>query len=103
MNKLAVLDDNLKYKHIEIFENKVIYLGYDLGATKTERTILHALIENPKKPLSAEELVDLLPFEISKEGITFHICSINAKAKAIGERKIIKNIVKIGYFLNEEM
>lgn len=103
MNGLDILEDIIQYKHLSIVDKRVIYLGYDLGATKTEREILRALIESRESPLSAEEISKRASLEMSKENITYHICSINNKAKLIGNRNLIKNIVKIGYFLNEEM
>ena len=103
MDKFEIIEDILQYKHLSIFENKVIYLGYDIGATKTERAILQTLIQNTKSPLSAEELPSLSGLEMTKENVTYHISSINHKAKLIGNRILIKNIVKKGYFLNEEM
>ena len=48
MDKFEIIEDILQYKHLSIFKNKVIYLGYDIGATKTEQAILQTLIQNTK-------------------------------------------------------
>ena len=99
------IDLYLHYKHLYLNPNKneVIFLGYNLNTTKTEYSILRALMENTRSPLSAEEISHITSSELSKENIAFHISNINNKAKIIGNRPLIKNITKNGYFLNEEM
>ena len=94
-----------RFKHLTVAEddNFVVLLGYRLVLTKTEYLILKALIKSEQSPLSAEQIADLSGIELSKENIAFHISSINTKAKSISGRLLIKNIVKNGYFLSEEM
>ena len=96
---------DLKYKHLLISgnENLIILLGYKLNLTKTEYLILKALIKNPSTPLSAEDISEEICFILSKENLCYHISNINHKAKTISNRLLVKNIAKIGYFLNEEM
>ena len=60
-------------------------------------------MENPKKILSAKDFCRLLGVELSKQNIAYHVFGINSKAKAIGNRVLIKNMAKIGYFLNDKM
>ena len=102
---LKQIDLYLSYKllYINPRKNEIIFLGYNLNTTKTEYAILRALIENTKSPLPAEKLISLTSLDMSKENLAFHISNINNKAKIIGNRQLIKNIAKIGYFLNEEM
>ena len=97
--------DYLKYKHLYLLpeEEAFIYLGYRLKLTKSEYKILYALIQSPKKPISAEQIALQCELEYNKENVVYHISSINSKAKAIGNRVLIKNIAKKGYFLNEKM
>ncbi len=95
----------IRYRHLYINEdeNEVIFLGYILNTTNMEYAILRALAENSKKPLSLEEISDITSLYLKKEYLAYHISNINKKAKDIGGRPLIKNIAKIGYFLNEEM
>lgn len=95
----------LQYKHLYLLieEEVFIYLGYRLKLTKSEYKILQVLIKKPKKPISAEQIALLSELDCSKENIVYHISSINSKAKVIGNRILIKNIAKNGYFLNEKM
>ena len=100
---MSTVANKLKYKHVSIEENDVIFLGYKLVLTKTEYGILKELIESAGTPLSTEEISSKINIELSKENIRFHISSINKKAKIISNRKLIKNFAKNGYFLSEEM
>ena len=83
--------------------DEVVYLGYPLNLTKKEYLILLALVENYPKTLNSNDLIDLIDKSMSSHNVSYHISSINKKAKIIGNRKLIKNKSKIGYFLNEEM
>lgn len=94
---------SFKHIHIDLKSNRAVYLGYPLEVTKTEFLILCAFIEGPKKPLSAEDIAAAASLDLSKENVAYHISRINAKAKRIGNRILIKNLSKTGYFLNEEM
>jgi DNA-binding response OmpR family regulator len=60
-------------------------------------------MENPKNPLTREKLSEAIGFKKDSSNISFHIFKINSKAKSIGNRVLIKNIAKIGYFLNQKM
>ena len=104
-NKIKSATIYLNYKHLSVStdENKVVYLGYKFNATKTEYTLLQILIENTTNPLSAERIEELSEMMISKDSVAFHVSNINNKAKPVGNRPLIKNIAKNGYFLNEEM
>lgn len=94
---------NLKNLLVHKSANTVFLLGYRLILTKTEYAILKALSENAYSTLSCEMIADITLLELSKENIAFHVFNINKKAKSISNRILIKNISKIGYFLNEEM
>ena len=102
---INTLENYICYKSLALdeYENHVVFLGYELKTTKTEYAILHALIKRHGKPLSAEELSAITALDLTSERLSYHIFNINEKAKAIGERPLIKNIAKNGYFLNEEM
>ena len=93
------------YKHLYVEENNnsAILLGYKLSLTKTEYLILKELVKSKNSPISAEDLARRMNLELSKENLAFHVFNINSKAKHISSRILIKNISKIGYFLNEEM
>lgn len=92
----------IKNGHLLVSANEAILLGYKLNLTKTEHLILKALAES-SSPLSAEEVTDKIAIDLSKGNVSFHIYNINSKAKCVSNRILIKNIAKIGYFLNEEM
>lgn len=83
--------------------NKAYFLGYHIPLTKTEIEILHILLESQISTLSAQEIADRTSVQASKENVVYHISNINKKAHIIGNRKIILNIAKSGYFLNPEM
>ena len=95
----------IKYNQLYIAEdeNQVILLGYKLELTKTEYQIIKILIKNGNSPVSAEQFSIETGMDLSKENVAFHISSINRMAKFIGKRMLIKNITKIGYFLNDKM
>ena len=102
------LENSPKYtsfKHLHIGKDHldVIYIGYNLETTKTEYLILKILAEHTSEPLSSEQIASLLPIEITNTSVVYHISRINAKSKRIGNRNLVKNISKKGYFLNEEM
>ena len=103
--KLVKNDTCLRYGHLYIDEElkKAILLGYPLSLTKTEYQILLAIMKCNGKPVTASKISELCELELTNQNVSFHISSINRKAKAIGNRLLIKNLVKIGYFLNEEM
>ena len=92
-----------KHLHLDLNSRKAILLGYELPLTKTEYKVLGALIQSPKKPLKAEQIIEFSSLEISDKNLVYHISCINKKAKSISNRILIKNLAKNGYFLNEEM
>ena len=95
----------IRHNHLYINEdeNEVILLGYVLNMTNMEYAILRALAESCKKPLSLDEISKATGLYLTNSTLSYHVFRINEKAKAIGGRPLIKNIVKIGYFLNKEM
>jgi DNA-binding response OmpR family regulator len=92
----------IKHNNLSISEDKnfVVLLGYKLALTKTEYLILKALAKSKSSPLSAEQISIQTSLELSKENVAYHIFNINAKAKLISNRTLIKNIAKTGYFLD---
>ena len=99
------IKEYLNYKHLYIddSEKKVILLGYKFDVTKTEYLVLFHLVSQNNKPISAPSLSALSGVDFSKEKLTRTVFNINRKAYPITKRKLIKNMIKIGYFLNEEM
>lgn len=95
----------INYRHLFVDQtkNEIFFLGYNLNATKIEYSIIKALLKNTKSPTPAEEIISISNLDLNKSNLAFHISNINSKAKIIGNRPLIKNIVKLGYFLNEEM
>ena len=95
----------IQHKHLYLNEsqNEAVFLGYKLDTTNMEYLILKTLAINSKKPLSLEKICELSDQSFTKSTLSYHVSNINKKAKAIGGRPLIKNITKIGYFLNEEM
>lgn len=95
-------DNYIHFKNLYISENEnyAIYLGYKMNLTHSEYLILKTISKNCGKPISADEISEKTGTEFSKENIAFHVYNINKKAKLISNRIFIKNISKIGYFLN---
>ena len=100
---MSTVTNKSSYKQIIIDEDKVIFLGYQLILTKTEYSILKALIDSADTPLLPDEICAKIGIELSNKNISFHISNINKKAKIISNRKLVKKFAKNGYFLNEEM
>ena len=94
---------NYKYLCLSPENEIVIYLGYPLKLTKIEFNILKAIMKNPQKPIFIEQISDFGALDYNKENVVYHISKINSKSKVIGNRILIKNIAKKGYFLNEKM
>ncbi len=82
---------------------EVIYLGYALEVTKREYDILRLLLDEQSHALTPEQIAALLGGNVTEKNIAYHIFNLNKKSKSLGNREIIKNKAKIGYFLNEEM
>ncbi|MBO5714826.1 MAG: helix-turn-helix domain-containing protein [Clostridia bacterium] len=104
MNLFDIMDYlNYRQLYLSQQEETVIYLGYHLKLTKSEYKILKVIMQKPKNPISAEQIAILSGLDCNKENIVYHISMINSKAKVIGNRILIKNIAKKGYFLNDKM
>lgn len=69
----------------------VIYLGYVLDLTDTERAILSLLVSESERDVSVNELAEICIGETHARNatVTKHVSSINAKAKRIGGRTVI--------------
>lgn len=91
----------MKKYHLQLGDNasEVYFLGYNLKLTRSEYQLLCALAD--AELVSSDELARIIGSE--KRGtVAVHICSINAKARAIGERKLV--LCKDSeYYLNENM
>lgn len=95
----------IHYKHLYLLTDdySAILLGYHFNITKTEYLILARLIKSTSLPLPAEEIAAEISPDATEKTVSYHISKINAKAKLISNRILIKNISKKGYFLNKEM
>lgn len=73
--------------------NNVLYLGYLLDLTETERAILAFIASERERTLSAIEIAEVCMGNVHGKAATVakHISSINAKAKVIGGRQIIRS------------
>jgi DNA-binding response OmpR family regulator len=102
---MNIIKEYISYKHlcIDDCDKMVVLLGYKLNVTKTEYQVLFHLVSHNNKPISASLLSAYTGENFSKEKLTRTVFNINRKAYPISKRKLIKNIAKIGYFLNEEM
>lgn len=78
---------------------KVLFLGYEMKLNNVQRSILHFLVKNKDRNVSAEELLDICIGDNYKErtAISKEISRINAKAYNIGGRKIICSPIR-GYY-----
>lgn len=70
--------------------DEVIFLGYDLKLTPTEREILGVLVSQKERGVPTEEIAQACGNSHMKEStVSKHISSINAKAKTVGGRTMI--------------
>ena len=90
----------MQIRFLVIEEQDIFLLGFPLKLTPTERKILIAIANS--EVISSDELISLLPPNVSRGNITVHISSINKKALAIGGRKLILFGEK-HYKINENM
>lgn len=93
----------IKRFHLRVGDNKdeVYYLGYRLKLTPSEYKLLFTLADRTR--LKIEELSDVLGLSPNqKSNVAVHICAINRKAHAVGERKLIL-CENSEYYLNENM
>lgn len=85
-------DESFDYNGILYSAGKeVIYLGYELKLTTTERAILALLVSQKDRDVSVKEIAGACMGDVHSRDSTVskHISSINAKAKRIGGRTII--------------
>ena len=85
-------DESFDYNGILYSSGKdVIYLGYVLKLTPTERAILALLVSQKDRDVSSDEIAGACMGDVHLRGSTIskHISAINAKAKRIGGRTII--------------
>ncbi len=77
----------------------VLFLGYDMKLTPTERAMLHLLVTNSDRDVHADELRGVCIGDSYAESNTVskHISRINRKAVNIGGRKMIFSPAK-GYY-----
>lgn len=94
--------DNFPYCKIKMHRDgkSALVLGYKIELTKSERTILSALI-------NAEGTISRADFE-SKYGLTYssipvHVSNINKKASPITNRKLIDGCGREEYKISDTM
>jgi hypothetical protein len=69
---------------------EVIFLGYELKLTGTEKTIVSFLISQKDRDASCKEIAEVCGDpHLKASTITKHISSINSKSKIIGGRTIV--------------
>ncbi len=102
---IEYIEEFISYSHLHVGESRksVVYLNYMLELTQTEYDIICLLVQRAGTPISAEKIARALNISSGSHGVACHISLINKKAFAIGERKLILNSSKIGYFLNKQM
>lgn len=73
---------------------EVLYLGYALDLTPTERSVLSFLLKYPETAFSADELTQACigDIHLDKANIVRHIRRINQKARVIGGRDLIYSV-----------
>lgn len=85
-------DESFDYNGILYSSGKeVIYLGYELKLTPTERAILALLVSQSDREVASEEIASACMGDVHSHAATLskHVSAINAKAKRIGGRMII--------------
>ena len=99
---------NFPYLEISEETREVWYAGYILPLTRGEYNVLKAVLASLdycdknriREIIESERLSN---DQISELSIPIHISSINKKAMAVGERKIILYKKNFGYCINENM
>jgi DNA-binding response OmpR family regulator len=83
-------------------DGEVIYLGYPLSVTATEKKLLKLFLESDGGISSREicEAMGLDP-EKSRNAVAVHVCHINNKSLAVGGRRLISDAVMGVYRINE--
>ena len=72
-------------------KDKILYLGYELKLTSTERAILHYLVQVSGRDVAIDEITEacLGDTHLKDSNAAKHISQINRKAKEIGGRNMI--------------
>lgn len=72
---------------------KVLLLGYDLGLTPTERSILSLLVSEAERSVPTEEIIEKCIGDVhgKRSSVSTHISHINKKAMNIGGRRLISS------------
>jgi hypothetical protein len=70
---------------------KVLFLGYDMKLSSTQRSILNHLVKNKDRSVPSDELINVCFGDThkSRTALSKEISCINAKAYNIGQRKMI--------------
>ena len=87
----------LKFEHKD---RGVTLLGYPLTLSKTDYAIVKLLVSSKEMPISPGIFSELL--SISNNCLSAHICTVNKKAFALTNRKLIIHTNR-GYMLNPYM
>lgn len=77
----------MQIRFLEIDEKKSFLFGFPLKLTPTERRILLEIAK--RDSACADDLISLLPSNVSRGNIAVHISAINKKAHSISGRKLI--------------
>ena len=78
---------NMNVGFLNICENEIFLLGYRLKLSPTEKAILLKIAKD--ESASIDQLLSLLSSGVSRGNIAVHINSINKKAIAISDRKLV--------------
>ncbi len=72
-------------------KNEILFLGYELKLTSTERAILYFLVSEKDRDVAIEEITEacLGDTHMKEANVSKHISQINRKAKEIGGRTMI--------------
>ncbi len=104
LKELSGVDDCYEYNDILFAKgDKIIYLGYPLRLTPSERALLAFLVKNREYDVSARQLTDacLGDIHLHVSNVSKHISAINRKAELIGGRKMIISPLRGHYRINK--
>ena len=84
-------DESFDYNGILYSNGKeVVYLGYELKLTPTEREILGFLVSEKERDVPTKEIAEACgDLHLKESTVSKHVSSINSKAKTIGGRTVI--------------
>lgn len=73
--------------------NEVLFLGYELKLTTTERAILRFLVQESGRDVAVDEITEscLGDTHLKESNVATHISQINRKAREIGGRNMISS------------